>query len=76
MKLQPPGAPLPTTPVHLPSAGLGEKRATKHEFVRYESVDPSTLKLSSDDKEPSPRGRVALIYRCAETGAERRWGIE
>ncbi len=44
-------------------------RATRHTFVRYEGVT-----LYTADGGPYPG--VALIYRCNETGAERRWGIE
>ena len=66
----------PTSPVQLRSAGHDRFRVTSHEFVRYERVDPTTLKYS---EEHGPRGELApraLIYRCTETGAERRWGLE
>jgi hypothetical protein len=47
----------------LPSAGLGERRATRHEFVRLESVEVDGERAT------------AVIYVCTETGAERRYGL-
>jgi hypothetical protein len=75
---QPPRAPAPTSPVILRSAGHDRFKITTHEFVRYEELEPDQLKYSSDHgpralDSSKPR---ALIYRCTETGAERRWGIE
>lgn len=53
----------PKQRVILPSAGLGERRATMHEFVRFDEI-----KVGDQDA-------LALIYRCEETGAERRYGL-
>jgi hypothetical protein len=54
---------VPKQRVVLPSAGLGERRATPHEFARFEPVVVNGEKST------------ALIYRCTETGAERRYGL-
>lgn len=67
----------PTSPVILRSAGHDRFRVTPHEFVRYEDVDPATLKYSQDHGPRAlPTKARALIYRCLETGVERRWGLE
>lgn len=73
MSLPPPRAPAPQT-IWLPSVGLKESRATVHEFVRREAVPPDTLKYANGPR--SMRPGEALIYRCTETGVERRWGLE
>jgi hypothetical protein len=71
---QPPrSAEPPTSPVQLRSDGYVAFRITTHDFVRYEYVDPSQLR---GEARTSTRKPMALIYRCRETGAERRWGLE
>jgi hypothetical protein len=64
-------------PAFLPSSGYGDGRATLHIFDRREEVPAEQLKLAQEHK---PRGAqrpgIALIYKCTETGAEKRWGLE
>lgn len=51
--------------VYLPSAGLDERRATLH---RYHETRPALDANGGAGHE--------FIFRCAETGAERRYGFE
>ena len=66
----------PGEPAWLPSAGLDEKRATLHEFVRLDPLAPEDLKYSAEHGPRSTNPAYAVIYRCTETGAERRWGVQ
>jgi hypothetical protein len=61
----------PLSPAWLPSAGLGESRATLHVFDRYE---PMTAEYTEGYGPRSGGSHSAIIYKCTETGAERRWG--
>lgn len=47
----------------LPSAGV--RRATKHDFATVEEIPPLIDGHRS----------WAYLFRCAETGAMRRWGV-
>lgn len=53
---------------------LADGRWTWHAFVRYEDVPAEDL-LGGPGPVGLRPGR-ALIYRCEETGVERRWGLE
>jgi hypothetical protein len=49
----------------------GCHRPTWHAFVRREEVPLSSLRGPRDIS-----SAVGLIFRCEETGVERRWGLE
>lgn len=54
----------------LPSAGLNERRATRHVYVGSEIVH-----IPVRSGAPSVTG-IAHNYRCEETGEIRRWGFD
>lgn len=54
-----------TTRALLPSAGLNFARATPHVFSH-------TVAVVDHRGEPA----TAIMFRCTETGAVRRWGCE
>ena len=59
--------PRPTTRVAvLPSAGYGQFRLTKHTYV-----DTRECRVGGKDGDAWEH-----IFRCEETGEERRWGVE
>lgn len=60
-----------TNTAFLPSAGLRERRATRH---HYDHTAPHTV--PARDKTDVPRTGHAHWYRCEETGALRIWGFE
>lgn len=57
-------------PVLIPSRGYVNGRPTRHVLARTEIVDVADL--SGQVTIPG----TALIYRCEETGAERRFGMQ
>lgn len=64
--------PPPTKRAFLVSNGYKERRATLHEFLRYQE-----LPLGATRGPSLVRGLTrAYVYRCTETGSERTWGIE
>lgn len=64
----------PLEPAWLPSAGLGEARATLHVFDRYEPMSAEDVKYTDGHGPRALGSHTAVIYKCTETGAERRWG--
>lgn len=55
----------------------GNNEFTRHEWVATEEVrvpkyDPTTAKLDEKTLEPA----FAFMFRCTQTGAIRRWGLE
>lgn len=63
-------------PAYLVSTGFMKPRATLHMFSHYERVDPKDLVFAEGHNPQSQSPGKALIYKCAETGAKRRWGCE
>lgn len=61
-------------PAWLPSEGRADGRCTIHTFVRTEEVPADALKYANGPR--SMRPGFAHVFRCTETGVERRWGIE
>lgn len=61
----------PERDILIPSRGYVDGRPTAHSFVRREIVPPEKLVGHW-----LGRPAQALIYRCVQTGAERRYGIE
>lgn len=56
--------------VRIPSRGYVNGRPTRHVLARTEIVDVADL--AGQGTTPG----TALIYRCEETGAERRFGMQ
>lgn len=52
----------------LPSEGFDGMKWTKHEFVGFEEFP---IKYAT-----STYRAQGLIYKCTETGAQRRWGYQ
>lgn len=66
--------PIPHRTVLLPSEGYVDGRPTRHVFVREDYVPASQL-IAVDIELHANKPGYAQIYRCVETGAERRWGL-
>lgn len=67
MRLQEPE----TKTAFLPCYALPGKRATLHKYVFSERT---TVKATTPGK--PDQLAIAFVFRCTETGALRRWGIE
>lgn len=59
-----------TLAAHLESAGYSHRKATLHLYVDTRECEVEVPR--TEGREPQPAWE--FIYKCTETGAERRWG--